>query len=358
VITEVMPKPTAVSATVGQWVEVKALVDLDLNGLSLDRANDTASPTQMLSLSCLHMAAGSYAVFARSTDSSMNGGITAIYAFPFSINPTTVTPDFQILNDTTVIDAVSWTTSTSGKSRSLDPQFTTAVANDDQTNWCDGISAYNTTAGGTDRGTPGLANENCPQVAPAGMCYEGNTLRAIVKPTGTELVINEYLANPAGTASGVDAAQEWFEVTNTGAASFDLNDLSVQGSTTTTSLIQSSSCIMVAKDGFAVIAHTTDPAVNGGLPKVDATFPTSIALGNTSGRIQMLDGTTVLDTIAWTSGSGAPDGIALQLDPTKRDATSNDAPPTNYFTASACPNLPTYGTAGNKGTPGAANSCN
>src|SRR5213075_2635140 len=38
VITEVMSIPTTVSSTVGQWVEIKALKDLDLNGLSIDRA--------------------------------------------------------------------------------------------------------------------------------------------------------------------------------------------------------------------------------------------------------------------------------------------------------------------------------
>ena len=249
------------------------------------------------------------------------------------------------------------TTSTTGKSRSLDPQFTSQVANDDQTNWCDGVNIYNST-GGTDRGTPGAANESCPQLAPAGQCYDGATLRNIVKPTGTELVINEYLANPLGTTSGVDAAQEWFEVTNTGAASFDLNDLFVQGATTTKSQIKSSNCIKVAKDGFAVVAHSSDAAVNGGLPQVDAIFPSTISLGNSGGTLQILDGTTVLDTITWAGTTGAPDGVALQLDLSKRDSTSNDAPPANYFTLSACPNVPTYGTAGNKGTPGAANVCN
>ena len=38
VITEIMPSPGAVSDTVGEWFEAKALGDFDLNGLGLDRA--------------------------------------------------------------------------------------------------------------------------------------------------------------------------------------------------------------------------------------------------------------------------------------------------------------------------------
>src|SRR5512139_181868 len=137
-------------------------------------------------------------------------------------------------------------TSTSGRSRSLDPDFTTASANDDQANFCDGQTVYNTVAAAMDRGTPGMANEQCAAVAPAGMCFENTTLRAIKKPAADALVINEYLANPAGTTTGVDAAQEWIEITNAGVESFDLNDLSVQGAGTTTSKIQSSDCKPVA----------------------------------------------------------------------------------------------------------------
>jgi hypothetical protein len=352
VITEVMPKPTAVGAAAGQWIEVKALASVDLNGLSLDRANDTAGPSVLSSASCMHLDAGQYAVFARSIVSTENGGLTAIAELPFSINPTTTVPDVQIVLGTTVIDAVSWMTSTSGASRSLDPDFATATSNDDQANWCDGTTVYNTVGTAMDRGTPGADNAQCAAVAPAGQCYDGGSLRAIVKPAANALVINEFLANPAGTATGVDAAQEWFEITNTSGTAFDLNDLIVQGSGAATSKVQASDCKSVAPGGYALLAHNTDAGINGGLPAVDATFPTNIALGNTSGRIQILDGTTVLDVITWTSGTAAPDGKSMQLDPAMTNATANDTPPTNY-----CAGLVMYGTAANLGTPKAVNAC-
>jgi hypothetical protein len=184
----------------------------------------------------------------------------------------------------------------------------------------------------------------------AGMCDDNGTLRAIVKPAAGSIVINEFLANPAGTAAGVDAAQEWFEIVNTGSTAFDLNGLGLQGSGTTVNTVQSASCKSVAAGGYALFAHNTDPTINGGLPTVDATF--SFALGQSAGKIQVLDGTTVLDAVAWTSTTASPDGVSMQLDPTSQNDTANDAPPASY-----CPGLATYGTAANKGTPKAANAC-
>lgn len=347
IITEFMPRPAVVSATVGQWVEIKALADVDLNGVALDRANDTAGAATLTSPSCLHLAAGSYALMARSADTSMNGGLTTVGTFSFSINPTS-NADLQLMHNGTVIDAVTWAASTSGRSKSLDPDFQTSTANDDQASFCDSTIAYN----GTDRGTPGADNEQCPAIAPAGMCDDNGTLRPIVKPTAGNLVINEFLANPAGTAAGVDAAQEWFEVTNIGTSAFDLNDLLMKGSGVTTFPITAAACKTVPAGGFALFAHGTDPATNGGLPAVDVTF--TFALGNSTGAISLLlDAATVLDEVAWSTAASAPDGKSRQLNPANTNTTDNDVS-TNFCSAL---DAQTYGTAGNKGTPKAVNAC-
>src|SRR5215207_4863790 len=58
VITEVMPSPGAVSDTVGEWFEAKALGDFDLNGLGLDRAGDTANAKIIDSPDCIHVTNG------------------------------------------------------------------------------------------------------------------------------------------------------------------------------------------------------------------------------------------------------------------------------------------------------------
>jgi hypothetical protein len=355
VITEVMPKPTAVSATTGQWFEIKAMKDVDLNGVGLDRASDTSNPTELASPTCIHMAAGSYAVFARSAD--MNGGLTTLGTFPFSINPTTVTPDVQLVYGGTVIDSVSWPTSTSGRSRSLDPDFTTASANDDPANFCDGQAVYftDTMTGDMDRGTPGAVNEQCAAQPGPGQCLDAGVPRAIVKPAAGTLVINEFLANAAGT--GTDNTQEWFEIVNTGSTPFDLNDLGIQGGTTTIYPIQSVNCKSVPAGGFALFAHGTDPALNGGLNGVDLTF--TFALGST---IKVHDGcsgspvtcTTLVDQVTFGSTG---DGLSKQLKLANANVTDNDTIGNFCDADPAAMPSQMYGTAANYGTPKAANVC-
>ncbi len=347
VITEIMPKPSANSATTAQWFEVLAKKDLDLNGVGLDRANDTASPTVISSTSCIHMAAGSYGVFARSADMAANGNLTPLATFAFSINPS-ATPDVQLVYGATVIDAVSWTTSTTGKSLSLDPDFTDASSNDVPSNYCDGQTIYYTNTATTpksDLGTPGAANEQCTAVAQPGMCLDAGTPRPIVKPTVGQLVITEALANPAGT--GGDAMFEWVELLNTGAAAFDLNELSVKATSGSPYQILSSDCISVPAAAYALLAHSADPLVNGGLPVVDATFPSSINLAT---AFTVSDGATVIDTATWGTAS---DGKSRELQPAMLTSVANDTS-TNFCSALAAQ---TYGATANLGTPKALNAC-
>ncbi|MBX3155886.1 MAG: lamin tail domain-containing protein [Deltaproteobacteria bacterium] len=349
VITEIMAKPTAVSATVGQWFEVKALADVDLNGLGLDRANDNnIAPEVLTSPNCMRVTAGSYVVFARSSDPLMNGGLTTAGTFKFTLNPTTVTPDVRLLHGATIIDAVTWTTSTSGASLSLDPDFTEATANDDPANFCNGTAPYNMSGASTDRGTPGAANPKCALVPQAGQCIANGVLRAVVKPAAGQLVITEFLANPAGT--GTDATQEWFEITNTGATAFDVNGLGLKGNAAGINVVQSAECKSVAPGGFALFAHTIDPLQNGGLPDVDGTF--TFALAQSNGSITVLDGATPLDAITWTTG--ILDGVSKQLDPNKTNTTDNDVP-ANFCNAKAAQQYNPE--IANFGTPKAVNAC-
>lgn len=354
VITEVMPNPAAVSDTVGEWVEVYALADIDLNGLVLDRAGDNAAGAKIESPSCLRVPAGSYALFAKNADAGMNGGLPAeqiMGTFNFSlVDGTMAAPgDVQLLAGTTVLDAITWTSTRSGRSHQLDPDRYDPAQNDEESNFCDATTVYNDNMGMAtkDYGTPGTDNVACPIVAPPGMCLDDGTPRPIVKPTAGDLVINEFLANPAGT--GTDSTQEWFEIVNVGTTAFDLNGLGLQGNAATINLIQSSNCKSVPPNGFALFARQA--ADNGGLPPVDATFTFSLAQSN--GRIQVLDGETVLDAITWPSSPAQADGVASQLRPTSTNTTANDDP------ANFCPatSAQKYGTAENYGTPKAANVC-
>jgi hypothetical protein len=177
-------------------------------------------------------------------------------------------------------------------------------------------------------------------VAP-GTCNDGGTSRAIVKPAMGQLVISEIMPNPK-----VEPAEEWFEITNTGATAFDLNALALDraGDTRAPDVITAADCKSIAPGGFALFARSNDPAANGMLPAVDATF--GFTMPNTAGDVQVLDGATVLDAVTWTKST---DGISSQVSPAQLTTTANDS------AASFCPGTTPYGDGMNQGTPKAAN---
>lgn len=317
VITEVMPSPSKVSDTTGEWFEVLATKDVDLNGLGLDRAGDTSKPNLVSGTDCIHLAAGSYAVFAKSGDSVMNGGLPPIagtFSFSMVAGSTTTPGDVQILDGTTVIDAVTWTSSASGKSKALDPDFATADANDMTQYWCDGSAPY----GAGDLGTPGAVNAHCTILPPPGTCNDNGTNRPIVSPTAGQLKITEWMPDPAKVA---DTAGEWIEVQ--AKADVDLNGLQLGAATLgTTPVVVSADCVHVASGGYALFARTIDPATNGGLPAVDGKF--SFSLANSGGTAQVGVGGTTLDTVTWAT---AKSGASIQIDGAAKQCTAPTGTP-------------------------------
>jgi hypothetical protein len=346
VITEVMPSPNKVSDTTGEWFEVKVIHDVDLNGVGLDRVGDSNKPDVITATDCVHVGAGSYVVFARSTDMMMNGGLPAgsisgTFRFSMVAGTATAPGDVAIMAGTTLVDAVTWTQSAAGASLQIDPDLVDPIGNDTESNFCNAITAY----GLGDLGTPGAANPQCTMLPGAGLCDDGGVLRQIVPPAPGQLVISEFLANPANVTGTTDAQREWFEVANVGASGFDLNELIIGRIGLTGAPVQSARCIAVPPGGFAVFARSTDPAVNSSLPSVDATF--RFGLVDTDGDIQVSGGATVLDTVRWTSVTA---GVTRQLDPAHLSATDNDV------TANFCAGTTPYGDLTNQGTPGTANS--
>lgn len=362
VITEVMPRPRSPLGADNQWFEVLALADVDLNGVGLDRANDNnVAPTVIEAPECVRLSAGDYAVFSR-PEGVHAGGPTPLAMFSFTLNPTTVTPDVQLVYEGTVIDAVTWTGATSGVSLSLDPDVSTATGNDSPDNFCAGVDEYEAT--GPNMGTPGAANPQCATVAPAGMCDDNGTLRAIVKPAAGQLVISEFLANPAPSPADppdgtTDADKEWFEVTNTGGTAFDLNELEISNgaATPTTTKVLASRCLSVPAAGYALFARSNDPLRNGGLPDVDATFSFTLTDSGVNAGVQIFDATTLLDSVKWPAPGGAvSSGKALGLDPDHYNTTDNDLVTAAAITAQTyCLGVAMYGDNSNLGTPKAAN---
>ncbi|MGE0395495.1 MAG: lamin tail domain-containing protein [Kofleriaceae bacterium] len=353
VITEALPNPAVVSDTDAEWFEVYAVNAVDLNGVLLDRAGDTANPRAIESPDCVHLDAGSYGIFVKNTDTALNGGLPAASikgTFTFSLVDGTVAApgDVRLLLGTDVLDAIAWTSSVDGSSVQLDPDRLDPTANDDESNFCAATTAYSA----DNNGTPGSANMQCAAQAGPGECLDNGTPRAIVKPTAGNLVITEFLANPAGT--GTDNTQEWFEIQNIGATSFDLNGLGVKGNGATPFVIAINDCKPVAAGAYALLAHNADPMQNGMLPEVDATFPTSVAIAASNGSLTILDGATVLDAITWTTM--IVEGSSKQLKPgaATTTTTANDLYPDNWCNALASQ---VYGSAANLGTPKDDNVC-
>jgi hypothetical protein len=347
VITELMPSPPRVADSVGEWFEASAITDVDLNGVGLGRVG--ATPEVITSPDCIHVRAGSHVVFARSADPALNGGIpAAAISATFRFNLVDAPGDVAIIAGTTVIDAVRWTRSPRGASLQLDPELVDPIANDTESNFCSATAPYGPP--GTpmpDLGTPGADNAQCATLPDPHMCQDSTGVRPIVPPRPGQLVIDEILANPANVAGTTDATREWFEVANTGDAAFDLNELVVGRIGAAGAPVQSARCIAVPPRGLAVFARSADPALNGGLPAVQATF--RFGLVDTSGDIQIAAGTTVLDTVRWTSVTS---GVASQLDPGHLTPADNDDA-TRFCAASDA-----YGDQTNRGTPGAGNrSC-
>ena len=155
VITEFMPDPSAVGDDVGEWFEIYAGIDVDLNGLQMGRTPGTVQ-FELKARDCLRVSAGSHALLAKSAESATNGGMNNVTA-EFGFDLVNSDAGLFVGIDDVVLDAVTWTSSGSGTATSLDPQSRNPTANDDPSNWCPATSAY----GAGDLGTPGADNPNC-----------------------------------------------------------------------------------------------------------------------------------------------------------------------------------------------------
>jgi hypothetical protein len=305
VITEVMANPTKASSTLGEWFEVEAINSIDLNGLGLDRVGDAIARDMITSADCIHVTAGSYVVFAQNQDTTRDGGLPPGYVLG-TFSGTLVSGDaarsgdVAIMVGTTVLDAVTWSRSSSGHSLQLDPRVTDPLSNDQAANFCDGAATY----GSGDFGTPGAVNAACVDRPTAGTCHDGTSSRGIAKPAAGAVVITEVMPNPSGT----EALREWFEISNASTTAFDLNELGLDrdDDQRAPDVIHDPSCKARAPGGYALFARSKTN--NGGLTTVDATF--GFTTVNASGNVEVVDGMSVLARATWTTTS---DGVARQL---------------------------------------------
>jgi hypothetical protein len=328
-ITEFLPNPAAVDDTAGEWFEIRANAEFDLAGLEVGKVAGEAGDT-LVPDDCGHLTAGAYAVIARET--AGNGGLPQVDAtFSFALNNSD--GYLFIGSEGVVLDEITWSSSTSGAARSLDPAFSDPTENDDEASWCDAVDAY----GDGDLGTPGEENPVCGGVS-TGDCSDGGVDRPIVTPQPGDLVITEVMPDPS---AATDANGEWFEVLVT--ANVDLNGVQIGAAQDDIdhTLPAAGDCLPVAAGTYVVFAKSIDPLVNGDLPQADFESG-SLSLANAGGTLFVGVNDQMLDQITYAAASA---GVAWTLDPEAEDIDNNDILENFCAAEDAMPN-------GDFGTPG------
>jgi len=152
IITEIMPNPSKVSDSYGEWFEIhNASEDIvDLNGWHI-KDNDNDDHTITTDNSTLLIQPGQYLVFCRNSDFDLNGGVVSDYDYDgFSLSNNA---DEAILTDEqgAIVDEVNYTSSFAyGSGYSMEIHDLDSD-NDIEDNWYSATSAY----GLGDLGTPG-----------------------------------------------------------------------------------------------------------------------------------------------------------------------------------------------------------
>ena len=158
IISEVMYNPSAVSDSMGEWMEIYVQYQgtVNLGGLVIC---DNQGCTSIAG--SLEVANGDYVVVGNNGDSATNGGATLHYDYGSGLAGLGNSGDtIELKYGTTVIDVVDFTTgfpNLNGESMTLDPNNLDATANDDFFHWCGAATAF----GDGDLGTPGAANDSC-----------------------------------------------------------------------------------------------------------------------------------------------------------------------------------------------------
>jgi hypothetical protein len=172
-------------------------------------------------------------------------------------------------------------------------------------------------------------------------CSGGACVDEVGPLAAGDVLFTELMPNTLG---GSDDTGEWFELYNASAFARDLAgcvlaDASPPGVTLEASLV-------IPPGGYRLLAVSGDAAANFGL--VDPYVYAGFSLSNSGEPLSLTCGDVLVDAIAWTANM-VQQGVAIQLSTTRLDATANDDP------AAWCDATATYGTGGQKGTPGAAN---
>lgn len=176
-------------------------------------------------------------------------------------------------------------------------------------------------------------------------CRDGACYLPAPTPAVGEVVVTEIFYDATGALGDNDA--EWVELYNATDRALGLDGCLLADDGGNTSPLDG---VAIPPRGYALLARSADPALNGGLD-VDGTF--GFGLGNEGDRVEVRCGANVIDRVTYDVGGQFPPaaGYSLSLDP-GATAAENDAG------ARWCRGVRAYfqNAGGNQhGTPGAMN---
>ncbi len=326
IVTEIMFDPERTqSERQAEWFELANLGDTDvvLDGHLLR----TRSAEHVIAE--LTVPAGARIVVASNGDPALNGGITGDYVYDGSLPLYNTTGVIELLTpDAISIDRVEWSPDggfPNEKGHSIEVR-STAVDNSLGANWCATVSSYSD----GNFGTPGVA----------GTCE--------APPPPVPLRISELMINPAAV---FDSDGEWFEIYNPTADPVDLSGWAIGDGGSEHLVVDRS--VVVAPNGFAVIARSDDPGRNGGI-EPDFSTGTAMVLINSGDTLRLTDPFgRLVDEITWGPDSLLPDPNGGSI---ARSMSAMSALADNGDVSQWCVTHTQYGD-GDRGTPGATNDC-
>lgn len=382
-ITEVMASPGVASDTVGEWFELFATTDVDLNGVSI---GTSTSRTTLNSMNCITAQANTYNLIARSADSFVNGLLPPPLV-TFSLGLSGTNERLRLFRGDAGIDEAAFFASESGVSWQLNPDAIVPDSvrpevNDQPQAFCKSTAPW--PDGGGDLGSPGAANTTCPPdsgVFPnpdagpvdAGPmpgpneCIDGTTMmiRALDRPVAGDLVFTEVMPDPQAVD---DTLGEFFEVlvkrdVDLNGVSFGRETYLPPAATTAATGITlgGTTCRRVTMGTYLVFARSNVAATNGGISNVYETFGFDLLnSGALTRHVKAVSQGVELDRLAFPLTATATPGASVQLVAGRTDVADNDTaanlsltPVTSRYGGAA---LPDGGvTGGDRGTPGLAN---
>lgn len=217
---------------------------------------------------CLHVAAGEYAVFARSDVSDRNGGLPRVHVL-FPKSGSGLKGDNGslglYLSDGTVLDEIEdWGPSGDGVARQFDADLLEddpLSENDAPGGWCDAFAPYGDEPG--QYGSPGAPNFSCTA------CYckdEDDEWALAPPPAAGELRITEVFGNTPGSEA---SELEWIEVRSLAASVRYLNcvALVLDGERQDTIGKLDPTCAPIAPGAHAVLCASETAAAAVGIPE-------------------------------------------------------------------------------------------